>query len=99
MNLEETIEAIEVMQHFVNGGRAQYQPRLSHGDKWINVSDDPQWNWSERRYRIKPKAVEIWSVLNLDQVVAIFNSEAKARDYAGVYGVGFRVVYLTEPKP
>jgi hypothetical protein len=52
MNIEQTLEAIRVMQAFVDGKEVEF--------KWMskdwNSTDIPEWNWSEYDYRIKPTA-------------------------------------------
>ena len=59
MNREQTIEAIKVMQAWVDGSNnLQYRPRDS--DLWYDIyPDDPIrlcWNWDTFDYRIKPTA-------------------------------------------
>ena len=51
MTREETIEAIKVMQAFVDGAEIQ---RDYLGVSRIDV-DDPGWNWFNYTYYIKPK--------------------------------------------
>ena len=52
MTREQTIEAIRVMQAFVDGKEVEF--------KWMskdwNSTDKPEWNWSAYDYRIKPTA-------------------------------------------
>lgn len=52
MNIEQTIEAIRVMQAYVDGKEVEF--------KWMskdwNSTDKPEWNWSAYDYRIKPTA-------------------------------------------
>jgi len=50
MNIEETKEAISVMQAFVDGNEVEYQ--ISDGTWWDALT--PSWNWASTRYRIKP---------------------------------------------
>jgi hypothetical protein len=49
MSIEETKEAIRVMQAFVDGKKVEYQ--ISDGT-WL-VGLTPSWNWPSTRYRIK----------------------------------------------
>ena len=51
MNIEQTKEAIRVMQAFVDGKEVE----LWYGGKWSLV-DVPTWNWDDTQYRIKPTA-------------------------------------------
>ena len=53
MSIEETKEAIRVMQAFVDGKEVEYQ--ISDGT-WL-VALTPSWNWPSTRYRIKPTRV------------------------------------------
>jgi hypothetical protein len=50
MSIEETKEAIRVMQSFVDGNEVEYQ--ISDGT-WCDALT-PSWNWASARYRIKP---------------------------------------------
>ena len=53
MSIEETKEAIRVMQSFVDGNEVEYQ--ISNGT-WL-VALTPSWNWPSTRYRIKTTQV------------------------------------------
>ena len=50
MNIEQTKEAIRVMQAFVDGNKVEAS---TFGELW-STSDDPSWNFTSVRYRIKP---------------------------------------------
>jgi hypothetical protein len=52
MNIEQTKEAIAVMQAFVDGKEVQC---LAHNKEWI-TTDQPAWNFPSYIYRIKPTA-------------------------------------------
>jgi hypothetical protein len=52
MNIEQTKEAIHVMQAFVDGKEVQC---LAHNKEWI-TTDQPAWNFPSYIYRIKPTA-------------------------------------------
>lgn len=56
MNREETIEAIKVMQAWVDGKKVQVFVR----GNWYDVIDS-DWDWSDHAYRIKPEPRE-WLV-------------------------------------
>jgi hypothetical protein len=51
MNIEETIEAIRVMQAFVDGKEVEHL----YDGKWVKIYV-PRWNWDDTKYRIKPTA-------------------------------------------
>ena len=59
MNKEQTIEAIRVMQAFVDGKEVQFRHRgLVEWDTVIV----PTWNWSDIEFRIKPTAkLRLWT--------------------------------------
>jgi hypothetical protein len=59
MSIEETKEAIRVMQSFVDGNKVEYQ--ISDGTWWYALT--PSWNWASTRYRIKPTPVRCASQL------------------------------------
>ena len=53
MNIEQTKEAIRVMQAFVDGKEVEWRYRSIEGwDAIITIS--PKWNWEDCEYRIKP---------------------------------------------
>ena len=52
MNREQTIEAIRVMQAYVDGKEVEFK----WGSMDWNSTDKPEWNWSAYDYRIKPTA-------------------------------------------
>jgi hypothetical protein len=51
MNIEQTKEAIRIMQEFVDGKELQSM----YDGKWASVTT-PRWNWDDTLYRIKPTA-------------------------------------------
>ena len=52
MNIEQTKEAIRVMQAFVDGKDLEYK---RHDGVWM-LTTMPSWNWNSIEYRIKPTA-------------------------------------------
>jgi len=54
MNKEQTIEAIRVMQAFVDGKEVEYKHRGTV--EWDTITT-PHWNWINCEYRIKPTPV------------------------------------------
>jgi hypothetical protein len=52
MNIEQTKEAIRIMQAFVDGKEVQSM----YDGKWASVTV-PRWNWDDTQYRIKPTPV------------------------------------------
>ena len=55
MNRDETIEAIKVMQAFVDGKEVQYLGKELFKQDWCYTLT-PLWNWEHYDYRIKPTA-------------------------------------------
>ena len=53
MNIEETKEAIRVMQAFVDGKEVEYQ--IFEG-RWVTAMS-PGWSWMDCTFRIKPTPV------------------------------------------
>jgi len=51
MSIEETKEAIRVMQAFVDGKEVEHR----YNGKWVKIYV-PRWNWDDTEYRIKPTA-------------------------------------------
>ena len=52
MNIEQTKEAIRVMQAFVDGKEVEYE----RPDGIWTLINNPVWNWNTQEYRIKPTA-------------------------------------------
>ena len=52
MNIEQTKEAIRVMQAYVDGKEVEFKC----GSMDWNSTDKPEWNWIAYDYRIKPTA-------------------------------------------
>jgi hypothetical protein len=52
MNIEQTIEAIRVMQAYVDGKVVEYE----HPNGMWLMTPTPCWNWNSGEYRIKPTA-------------------------------------------
>jgi hypothetical protein len=51
MNIEQTKEAIRIMQAFVDGKEVEYW----YYETWVKIHV-PRWNWGNTEYRIKPAA-------------------------------------------
>jgi hypothetical protein len=49
MNIEQTKEAIKVMQAFVDGKEVEHW----YYEMWVKIHV-PRWNWDDTQYRIKP---------------------------------------------
>ena len=49
MNIEQTKEAIRVMQAFVDGKELEHR----YNGKWVKIHV-PRWDWDNTEYRIKP---------------------------------------------
>ena len=56
MTREQTIEAIRVMQAFVDKNEIQFKVQSKWGSMEWNNTDEPDWNWDAYHYRIKPTA-------------------------------------------
>lgn len=60
MNREETLNAIAVMQHYVDGAEIECNERRI-GGVWIDIPE-PQWRWHDTQYRVKVTKPSIdWS--------------------------------------
>ena len=51
MTREETIEAIRIMQAYVDGKEVEHR----YNGKWVKIYV-PRWDWDDTEYRIKPAA-------------------------------------------
>jgi len=57
---EQTIEAIRVMQAYVDGKEVEVQRPIA-GSVWLPASE-PRWDWFNSNYRIKPtKTLRPWT--------------------------------------
>ena len=59
MTREETKKAIEVMQHFENGGEVQILVYDYGGRQEWEDCPNPDWNWDYHTYRIKPQPMKV----------------------------------------
>lgn len=59
MTREETIEAIKVMQAWVDGEKVQVRSLYASSDEWHDICL-LRWNFAGNQYRIKPKPLEVW---------------------------------------
>jgi hypothetical protein len=58
MTREETIEAIRIMQAYVDGKEVEYE----HPSEIWMLTTMPAWNWNSGKYRIKPtKTLRPWT--------------------------------------
>lgn len=57
MTKDETKQAIEVMQAYVDGRKIEYRHKAS--DEWITVAILTSWDWKNWDYRAKPEPMEI----------------------------------------
>ena len=55
MNIEQTKEAIRVMQAFVDGKEVEVEVKLLNSSCWI-PAETPCWDWNSCIWRIKPTA-------------------------------------------
>lgn len=77
MNKEQTLEAIKVMQAYVDGEEIEF--RHDTADYWARISldgGDVSWSWSAFRYRIAPQKPSI----NWDHVSDEYNWLAVDKD-------------------
>ena len=58
MNKEETIEAIKVMQAYVDG---ETVTAIRPHDERSKEVEWPIWNWQHCEYEVKPKPREVWA--------------------------------------
>ena len=59
MTREETKKAIEVMQHFANGGEVQILVYDYGGRQEWEDCPNPDWNWDYHTYRKKPQPMKV----------------------------------------
>jgi len=75
MNKGQTIEAMKIMQAYVDGHEIQFnEPRVDDADKWTGfIGCGPSWDLSRFKYRKKPKPLELWVNVYHDGAVAYLN--------------------------
>ena len=95
MNIEQTKEAIRVMQAYVDGNEVEFK----WGSMDWNSTDKPEWNWSAYDYRIKPTAkLRPWTADEVPLGAWIrFNDKPQDRHLLGwVSGQADRDMWLDE---
>lgn len=89
MNKEQTLEAIKVMQAYVDGEEIEVS---AYGKIWQPVRE-PSWHWDDVEYRIKPKPVE-FKVWYRDSDKNIYNPKYFS-DYSAK-SAGYRLITVRE---
>lgn len=54
MNIEQTKEAIKVMQAFCDNNEIHFSPKKAEYAVWLSIKD-PGWDWDRMFYRVKPE--------------------------------------------
>lgn len=78
MNKDQTKEAIKVMQAYVDGEEIEYK---DSSGAWRAVNGEPLWNFCECEYRVKPKPLECYLVVDNLGSMAAFSSDAPAHAF------------------
>lgn len=67
MDKQQTKEAIEIMQHWVDGGEVEVRLRTVEGgdmDGWVSCTVETKWLWNNHEYRIKKEPLEIYYLVD-----------------------------------
>lgn len=79
MTREETIEAIKVMQAWLDGEKVQVRSLYASSDEWHDICL-LRWNFAGNQYRIKPKPLEVWHwVFNDNYPHKIYHGKHKSK--------------------
>lgn len=93
-----TAEKIAVMQAYERGENIQVA--VSGSDEWDDwiIVGSPSWSWRDRDYRVKPKPLDLWLVLDHHGVVV---AQRKTKAEANNLGIGLtsRLVHMREVTP
>lgn len=93
MTRDETIEAIKVMQAYVDGETVQFQ----RGDIWRSMGDWPAWNFETTKYRIKPPPAELWVNFHDEYAIPLAYRSKEEAEQESRNGCRRVAVYMTEP--
>ncbi len=96
MNIEQTKEALEVMQAFVDGKPCEWRSRGLTIWKEIGT---PSWDFVKNEYRIKPVPKEIWVNEFSDGTGLSYDSEKRAEEsnkWRGIVRKGVRYREIME---
>ena len=88
-----------VEDHWLNGGEVQRKPRrgTSNGCWEDEDEDGPRWMWHTIEYRIKPKPIERWGVVNdLGAVLDTFKTREMAQTAIDECCGCYRIILLRE---
>lgn len=58
-----TKEKIEVMQAYLDGRKIQLRGKTLRFPKWEDIEKEPEWNFINNEYRIKPEPIRKWVVI------------------------------------
>lgn len=102
MTRDEAREAIKVLQHYADGGEAEFAGAL--GSTGVDVA-----HWNPNKLRIKPKPAEGWVIIDSDGAIRgdyprarLFATKEAAEEFAGglveldAGGCPYRVVRMVE---
>ena len=94
MNIEDTKKAIEVMQAFVDGKEIQCRSHNHSHWKYAN----PDWNFTNCEYRVKPEPKEVWINMYPDRAFAsvAWASEDDAKESKTVKELGCKPTLFRE---
>lgn len=76
MNREQSIEAIKVMQAWLDGEEVEGMEKDGH--PWKNIYRTPTWDWARCEYRIKPKPMRKYVVILANGKSDTFDSQHEA---------------------
>lgn len=84
MNREETKQAIEVMQAFVDDREIEFNDKVL---EWVtHNANESIWNWEDFIYRIKPKAPREFWIVDVtdrsDRYPHVLSPEEKEKHFA-----------------
>jgi hypothetical protein len=93
MTIEETKEAIKVMQAFVDGKKIRASSRLRPKPIWFDLepTDKFVWDWNQCVYEIKPEPKEFWLVGG-----AAYKSQSEAIHSALSFKPAVKVIHVRE---
>jgi hypothetical protein len=93
--MKSTAEKIAIMQAFLDGKTIEAKDPFGSGDKgkWIILEGEPNWQWGQLHYRIKPEPKEIWVNEHSHGKLYAYNTEHAAQVCTTGYAMRTAVLY------
>ena len=93
--MKTTAEMIEVMRAYLRGEGLEIKAKPNGLWTPLREAESPNWDWRTCDYRIVPKPLECWAVIEAGKVTSTYTEPSRANIHAAGY-LGLRVIKMRE---